>query len=201
MCAHPSFSLPRLTHDRSVSPSPPVPPASASPAEESTQLADDIPELAELFTLSTYLLPFLQKAHRHALSTIFREFLAESYFTSNAGGPIITLVKAQIRFSQNQGGKPHIDLKALSEGRMWTVPAIADGELKKALRKAWAKHLAQAEASGSLKRTIAEDMKNLIGKAIQGREPFDSLEPGLAPMQSFIQVCLSLCLGRILHTY
>ena len=151
-----------------------------------------MPELSELFTLSTYLLPLLQKAHRHALSTIFREFLAESYFTSNPGGPIVTLAKNQIKFSQNQAvGKPHIDLKALSEGRMWTVPGISDVEIKKALRKAWAKHLAQAEASGSLKRTIAEDMKNLISKAIQSREPFETLEPGLAPMHSFIQVRLS----------
>jgi hypothetical protein len=75
---------------------------------------------------------------------------------------------------------------------MWTVPGISDVEIKKALRKAWAKHLAQAESSGSLKRTIAEDMKNLIGKAIQGREPFDSLEPGLPPLHSFIQVCPNL---------
>ncbi|KAL7418190.1 hypothetical protein BDY24DRAFT_374394 [Mrakia frigida] len=143
---------------------------------------DDIPPLTDLLTLSTYLLPLLQQAHRSALVTIFREFLAEHYFHP-VTGPIVSVARAQLKHSQLQ---QEIDLQVLSEGRGWNVAGATDAELNKSLRKGWSKHLSTAETSGSFKKTVAEEMKNSLGKIVTGKNSFGGLESGI-PMNSLLQ--------------
>lgn len=159
-------------------------PSSRPPSLDSYSPAstDDIPPLTDLLTLSTYLLPLLQQAHRSALVSIFREFLAESYF--HPTGPIVNVARAQLKYSQLQ---QEIDLQVLSEGRGWNVPGSTDADLNKNLRKAWSKHLSTAETNGSFKRTVAEEMKNSLGKIVTGKDSFGGLESGM-PMNSLLQV-------------
>lgn len=77
------------------------------------------------------------------------------------------------------------DLEAMAEGKGWTIPGASEGEMNKALRKAWTKHLLTAESNGSLKRLAAEEMKDALGKIVNGKDW--SSEP-VMPMTSLLQV-------------